>query len=102
MNNRTRATRSRVLTKDGRKDLEKIPSMKEFLHRQKVIRQYRGFLRALDAINDDSFKHQGRDEVQRQFRALKHETDALTISMAVKEVSVLLLFANMHFSHSHK
>jgi hypothetical protein len=83
-----RSSRSRILKKEsGRKDIEKIPSMKEFIHRQKVIRQYRGFLRALNMIDDESFQKEGKSEVKRQFKAMKCESDALSVSMAVKDVS---------------
>jgi hypothetical protein len=83
-----RSSRSRILKKEsGRKDIEKIPSMKEFIHRQKVIRQYRGFLRALNMIDDESFQKEGKNEVPRQFKAMKCESDALSVSMAVKDVS---------------
>lgn len=59
--------------------------MKEFVHRQNVRRQYRGFLRALDSISDSKFRKQGREEVRKEFGALKFITDQLAISMAIKE-----------------
>ena len=68
--------------------LQKIPSMKEFMHRQNVQRQYRGFLRAVNCIQDISYRTQGKEEVRREFAARKWETDSLAVSMAVKEVRV--------------
>mmetsp|Transcript_5013 Transcript_5013/g.9527 ORF Transcript_5013/g.9527 Transcript_5013/m.9527 type:complete len:148 (+) Transcript_5013:164-607(+) len=82
---RIRSSRSRILKNNQRNEIEKIPSMKEFIHRQKVIRQYRGFLRALKMIDDESFREDGRNEVKRQFRGMKCESGALSVSMAVKD-----------------
>ena len=77
---RTRGSRSRK-----GKSLENVPSLKEFVHRQSVVRQYRGFLRAVKKLNDATFEEQGRNEIRQQFDSLKYETDKITISMAVKE-----------------
>lgn len=38
-------------------------------------------------ISDESFQEEGRKEVQQQFRAMKYESDTLSVSMAVKDVS---------------
>jgi hypothetical protein len=87
--NRARGTRNRnnnqsnTNTESNR--LQEIPSMKEFMHRQNVQRQYRGFLRAVNCIQDISYRTQGKEEVRREFAARKLETDSLAVSMAVKE-----------------
>lgn len=36
-------------------------------------------------ISDESFQEEGRKEVQQQFRAMKYESDTLSVSMAVKD-----------------
>jgi hypothetical protein len=80
--------RTRSASRGGtREKLGKLPSLKEFVHRQNVVRQYRGFLRSVNMLNDAKYQLQGRDEVRQQFKLLKDETDKLSISMAVKDVS---------------
>ena len=75
-------TRSRRKIDLGSTDL---PSLKEFVHRQTVIRQYRGFLRVVACIPDPTFQLSSKKEVQTSFGRYKSETDALTIQMALKE-----------------
>jgi len=76
----------------AREKFGKIPSLKEFVHRQNVVRQYRGFLRSVNMLNDKTFELQGRDEVRQQYRSMKDETDKLSISMAVKDVSTVYYY----------
>ncbi len=96
--NRTRAARLR----QSREELQhnkgssrlsgvspNIPSLKEFLHRQNVRRQYRDFFRVVNSIKDDTYRIQGRAEVRKEFEALKYETDKLAVSMAIKEVCLI-------------
>lgn len=66
-------------------DSAEVPSLKEFVHRQTVIRQYRGFLRAVNCIPDPTFQSSSKKEVQTSFGRYKNETDALTIQMALRE-----------------
>ena len=66
-------------------DSAEVPSLKEFVHRQTVIRQYRGFLRAVNCIPDPTFQTSSKKEVQTSFERYKKETDALTIQMALRE-----------------
>jgi hypothetical protein len=82
--------RTRSASRGGtREKLGKLPSLKEFVHRQNVVRQYRGFLRSVNMLNDTKYQLQGRDEVRQQFKLMKDETDKLSISMAVKDVSTV-------------
>eukprot|EP00979_Chaetoceros_neogracilis_P000052 scaffold17_cov259-Chaetoceros_neogracile.AAC.4 len=80
--NRTRSAKSRGGARDK---LGKIPSLKEFVHKQNVIRQYRGFFRAVKMLNDEKFQLQGGNEVRQMFRTMQNETDKLSISMALKD-----------------
>lgn len=84
--NRTRSAKSRGGARDR---LGKLPSLKEFVHRQSAVRQYRGFLRAVKMLNDEKFQLQGSHEVRQQFGIMKNETDKLSISMAMKDVSII-------------
>lgn len=43
-------------------------------------------------IDDESFQKEGKNEVKRQFKAMKCESDALSVSMAVKDVSRTLWY----------
>ena len=82
------ATGQKIRTRSRRKlDLGStdLPSLKEFVHRQTVIRQYRGFLRAVACIPDPTFQLSSKKEVQTSFGRYKSETDALTIQMSLKE-----------------
>jgi len=69
----------------GGKTLRNVPSMKEFLHKQTIVKQYRGFLRSVAMIPDEQWRIHARDEVRQSFGAYKQETDNLSISMAIKE-----------------
>lgn len=62
-----------------------MPSMKEFLHKQSIVKQYRGFFRAITMIPDEKWRIHARDEVRTNFAPYKQETDSLAISMATKE-----------------
>ena len=84
----SRAAGERVRSRTHRKldlDSAEVPSLKEFVHRQTVIRQYRGFLRAVNCIPDPTFQTSSKKEVQSSFERYKNETDALTIQMALRE-----------------
>mmetsp|Transcript_22577 Transcript_22577/g.49007 ORF Transcript_22577/g.49007 Transcript_22577/m.49007 type:complete len:187 (+) Transcript_22577:43-603(+) len=64
---------------------EDLPSLKEFVHQQTVIRQYRGFLRAVSMIPDPAFQRSSVEEVRTTFLRYKDETDVMAIQMAVRE-----------------
>jgi hypothetical protein len=93
--NRTRSAKSRGGARDK---LGKIPSLKEFVHKQNVIRQYRGFFRAVKMLNDEKFQLQGGNEVRQMFRTMQNETDKLSISMALKDVSIIFWMILARFS----
>mmetsp|Transcript_26146 Transcript_26146/g.75485 ORF Transcript_26146/g.75485 Transcript_26146/m.75485 type:complete len:193 (-) Transcript_26146:396-974(-) len=77
--------RSRTRRKKLNLDSSEVPSLKEFVHRQTVMRQYRGFLRAVACIPDPAFQSSSKREVQTSFGRYKNETDALTIQMTLRE-----------------
>lgn len=68
-------------------NIEKIPSLKEFIHTQKVKHQYRDFLRATKNITDPVFQNQAKNEIRQSYASVKNDSDSLSISMALKEVS---------------
>ena len=68
-----------------------IPSFKEFMHRQQVISQYRGFMKAIRTIDDTNDQASLKNEVRNGFKSLLHEKDKLAITMALKEVSINLV-----------
>ena len=80
--NTLRSTRSRSRVRGNAKN---IPSLKDFVHKQTVIRQYRGFLRAVGIIPDDHWRSQCKEEVRKTFKLEQNEKDQLRITMAVKE-----------------
>ena len=69
------------------KQLPKIPSLKDFLHKQNVVNQYRSFARAAALISDNHWKQHVLKEIRETFQSNRNETDKLAISMAFKEVS---------------
>jgi len=92
--NRWAGPRSRSRLKEGEttskraaqgKRLRNVPSMKEFLHKQTIVKQYRGFLRSVAMIPDEQWRIHARDEVRSSFTTYKKETNNLSISMAIKE-----------------
>ena len=62
-----------------------LPSLREFVHKQKVLHQYRHFLKAVNLIEDKQYKLEALQEVTTKFRRDSMETDSLSIQMAVKE-----------------
>jgi hypothetical protein len=69
--------------------IEKIPSLKEFIHVQKVKHQYRDFLRATKNITDPVFQTQAMNEIRQSYASVKNDSDSLSISMAFQEVSFM-------------
>ena len=70
----------------GRKVLPgSLPSLREFVHKQTVLHQYRHFLKAVRLIEDKCYKQEALQEITTQFRKDSMETDSLSIQMAVKE-----------------
>ena len=77
---KTGRSRSRLKGK-----VNNIPSLKDFVHKQTVIRQYRDFLRAVGTISDDHWRRQCQEEVRKTFRLEMNDKDPLRVTMAVKE-----------------
>lgn len=67
--------------------MEQIPSLKDFMHTQKVKKQYRNFLRATKNITDPVFYNQAKHEIRQMYASVKNDSDSLSISMAFQEVS---------------
>jgi len=67
--------------------LGNLPSLKEFVHKTAVVRQYRDFLRAVVMIPDETFRQSALDEVRRTFRQHSFMTDKIAIDMEVADVS---------------
>mmetsp|Transcript_1608 Transcript_1608/g.2362 ORF Transcript_1608/g.2362 Transcript_1608/m.2362 type:complete len:133 (-) Transcript_1608:531-929(-) len=72
-------------TRRGSNKLKNVPSMAEFVHKRTVVRQYRHYLKCIHRIPDHDYQESARNEVQKRFRQLVSETDALTIKMALQE-----------------
>uniref|UniRef100_A0A7S2K2A3 Complex 1 LYR protein domain-containing protein n=1 Tax=Leptocylindrus danicus TaxID=163516 RepID=A0A7S2K2A3_9STRA len=79
----TRAARQR---QRRQLDESNIPSLKEFMHRSRVIKQYRSYLRAIRCIpEDDAWREQVAREIRDSFRLKATETDKLSVTMAVTD-----------------
>jgi hypothetical protein len=81
-------TRPRTRTRTGNRNTtekQDIPSFQEFIHRQQVISQYRGFLKAIRTIDDSNSQIGMRNEVRTGFKSLMNEEDKLAITMAMKD-----------------
>eukprot|EP00978_Attheya_sp_CCMP212_P016192 scaffold42226_cov45-Attheya_sp.AAC.5 len=81
---RTRRTRGSVVVERSQK-LPQVPSLKEFLHRTTVLRQYRAFLRAVAVIPDTPWRIQAQTEVRTTFRRNASETDRMALKMTVAD-----------------
>mmetsp|Transcript_29866 Transcript_29866/g.45804 ORF Transcript_29866/g.45804 Transcript_29866/m.45804 type:complete len:139 (-) Transcript_29866:156-572(-) len=68
-----------------RSRLGNVPSLKEFVHKTTVLRQYRDFLKAVRLIPDDVDRKPVHMEVRDTFRKLSYETDELSVEMAIKD-----------------
>lgn len=64
-----------------------VPSLKEFIQRHRVLKQYRDFLRALKVIPDEDIAWRIKSEIQDTFRSRMNETDKQATNMAVIDVS---------------
>ena len=80
-----RGRRKRVAADEG-----SFLSLKDFMHRQRVLKQYREFVRTTYKMpsDDASWKSQILTEIRETYRSRMNETDKLSISMAVTDVSV--------------
>jgi hypothetical protein len=66
---------------------QSIPSFKEFMHRSKVISQYRELMRTLAVIPDEQWKKQLQKDIREGYANYRTSTDSITIQMALREVS---------------
>jgi hypothetical protein len=62
-----------------------VPSLQEFVHKQKVLRQYRSFLKAIRLIQDETDRENAFLEVKRDFKAHAALQNTLAIQMAVTD-----------------
>ena len=61
------------------------PSLQEFLHKQKVLQQYRSFLKSIRLIKDTSERQNAFQEVNREFKRHAALQDSLATQMAVTD-----------------
>jgi hypothetical protein len=80
-----RRTSSRI-TNYSKTSEPTVPSFKEFLHRQRVIHQYRDFMKALAKIDDPIWRNQLQHDVKQGYKDHLRSTDSLANQMALKEV----------------
>jgi len=73
-------------------DMKSVPSLKDFMHRQTVLSMYRGFLQSVRYVRSKDGEHNNPvmadellDEIRREFRAQKHETDPFQRQRAVAD-----------------
>jgi len=88
----TKRTKSRLTGKQ-----QHIPSFHQFLHRQKVIHQYRDFMKALSKIDDPMSKEQLKRDIKEGYEMYKDNSDSIAIQIALKEVRVLAWLRNSVF-----
>jgi len=62
-----------------------VPSLQEFVHKQKVLKQYRSFLRSIRLIDDTSERQSAFQEVHREFKTHAALKDPLATQMVVTE-----------------
>ena len=73
----------------GGNAMNRIPSLKDFMHKQRVLKQYRDFFRAVRCIPDEDgeWKGQIQNEIRDTFRMRVEESEKLAITMAITDVS---------------
>lgn len=82
-----RRTAGVLRTRRAVKDNTEVPSFKEFMHRSKVIDQYREMMRTISLILDEQWKSQLQNDVRQGYTQYKSEQDSLAVQMALREVS---------------
>lgn len=65
--------------------IKAIPSLKDFIHKSKILAQYRSFLRNALRIDDKHSRTQVYNEIRDSFRKYSLETDTFAIKLAMKE-----------------
>jgi hypothetical protein len=83
----SRGATGRILRSfSGKRSLpESVPSLTEFVHKQKVLDQYRSFLRSIRLIADERERENAFQEVHREFKTHKALQDPLATQMAVTD-----------------
>lgn len=76
--------------KERRSKLGATTTFKEFLRRQRVVHQYRGFMKALSKIDDPIWRDQLKCDVQKGYSINKKNQDDIAIQIAIKEGDVRL------------
>lgn len=66
-------------------DVASIPTFKDFLQRQTVLRQYRGYLRTLSGIDDLAWQKQLKKDVSDSYKRNRGEMDPTAIKMCMRE-----------------
>jgi len=80
-----RRTAGVLRTRRAVKDNTEVPSFKEFMHRSKVIDQYREMMRTISLILDEQWKSQLQNDVRQGYTQYKSEQDSLAVQMALRE-----------------
>ena len=83
---RTRSSRKTTDEESIRERLGNVPSLKEFMHKQTVIKQYRTFFRVLKFIPDEEWRVHCQNEIRTSFELNKDANSRLSQMAAVKEV----------------
>ena len=80
-----------------------VPSLQEFLHKSKVLKQYRSFLRTIRLIDGVEDRQTAHHEVKREFRMHSVLVDPMAKQMAVtqgerklKQVQSLVGYSFVH------
>jgi hypothetical protein len=74
-------------------DMDAVPSLKDFMHRHTVLSMYRGFLQSVRYLRSDKdggnynpvMADELLNEIRREFRAQKHETDPFQRQRAIAD-----------------
>jgi hypothetical protein len=62
-----------------------VPSLKEFVHKTQVLKQYRSFLRAIRLMDNEEDRQDAYQEVKRAFKTHSVLQDTMGKQMAVTE-----------------
>lgn len=82
---RTRSSIRKTDEESIRERLGNVPNLKEFMHKQTVIKQYRTFFRVVKLIPDEEWRVHCHNEIRTSFELNKNESSRLSRMAAVKE-----------------
>ncbi len=94
---RTRSSIRKTDEESIRERLGNVPNLKEFMHKQTVIKQYRTFFRVVKLIPDEEWRVHCHNEIRTSFELNKNESSRLSRMAAVKEVCSIFLFLEIYF-----